>query len=273
MTTLTNEQILGTMLKKVRNYKKVSKKQDLKIVQVARRCHGNYDWEGDYMSDYFPEDTTLDKYHPYAPTMHQLAPQARTHQEIWDALLDRILEIYSEHNVCMPRVFVNKYHAEKEDNGITRNDRESTLVYAYYLQLANTIDGIVQERLIFDALKQRNKNIIIEWGTHWDEARDVDIIIKNGKYVVPISIKTGNAFSDKTIDYYRDSKHKKIPTVYINESLETIEIINGEKYRTSNNGLKNQLLSLFFAHKMTNQDFYNAKRKEQQEASERRKAA
>lgn len=89
----------------------------------------------------------------------------------------------------------------------------------YEWVLANTVMGIVSESLVMNKLKE--KGIEAVYADKDLECNDIDIFIKYDEYWVPVSIKTGGAFSKSTIQHYMKKNHPTIkPEIYMNDKLD-----------------------------------------------------
>jgi len=84
----------------------------------------------------------------------------------------------------------------------------------YFGMLANSISGILGERIVLGALDELFPGLV-EAGSVEDDSAEVDVLL-NG---FPLSVKCGGAFSVKSFNDYRLGEGKDLPVAYVNRSL------------------------------------------------------
>lgn len=105
-------------------------------------------------------------------------------------------------------VFVEEFLKTKGRSG---DDAFAELVrYKYEIMLANTISGVVGERLVLELLTAEFPDVVVRRGSDSDENLDVDLWL-NG---APISVKCGGVFKADEFKKYREAGRTK-PVAYV----------------------------------------------------------
>lgn len=266
--TLPNEkqiQAFTTRIKEFEDYNTIYTSH-VDLVDAARRCHGNYKWNGNKLSTYVPTRPGLMKSRPYAKQFCSLVPESRNEQEIWTALLENIITVYKTHGVNLLTVFKNKWTAENHKNYTTKYHDESEVMPAYFEQLKNTVKGILDERKALDNWTKAlaPHGITVSWGDVQDDIDDVDLLFKKNGYVLPVSCKSDNALTVSGIKQYRDKYKKTKPLLYTNSEMKIFTITKTLQFVYTKHTTE-QFLAYFKNMAISEREYIATKKKEEQE--------
>lgn len=210
-------------------------KVNYKIVNLGRRFHGGYDWQGsNNFRKMVRQDSNTWKNNFWGRSLHGLG---KTHEEIFsfftDFMNDKDRFNFSTEGIDNLVDFwsysFRKQLKEIGEEKLASKYSDDDLEMVYYCVIAKTVQGILDEQLVFDGLSKMfedENDVEVEWGTIEDDFRDCDIIIKKkGHEWHRVSVKSKYSFTYKCInqlrsgsDFGKTNANKNI-TVYCDENL------------------------------------------------------